>query len=322
MNYIKKNKKWLAALLFLMAAYNLYFIFLLKDQHIQKLCYLDILLAVTALLLFGADAYNDLLWRRKKESLLPCARVIRQELQPFENLDIAEHDACVLEEQLHQQFDQNCDLQDYLAKWFHEAKIPLSACLLMNEKIQDAPLRTSQKEQLEKIRQLLHGALLGCKIQSRLLDLQIRSASLDEIVKSSIHNNQYFLIQKQFEIDLRIEPVQIYTDPSWLTYVLDQLIQNAVKYSTAHPLLRIQGSRSEDRVSLSVYDNGEGILDCDIRRIFERGFTGSNHHNGKYKSTGMGLYMAAQILEKLGHEITVESEFGSFTKFTIQISQN
>ena len=68
---------------------------------------------------------------------------------------------------------------------------------------------------------------------------------------------------------------------------------------------------------LCVEDNGEGIKECDIRRIFEKGYTGSNYHNGRYKSTGMGLYMASVILERLGHEIRVESEYGRGTRFMI-----
>ena len=68
-----------------------------------------------------------------------------------------------------------------------------------------------------------------------------------------------------------------------------------------------------------VKDLGEGIKDCDLRRIFERGFTGSSYHNGRYKSTGMGLYLARQIIERLGHDIAVESEYGKYTQFVIRI---
>ena len=64
-------------------------------------------------------------------------------------------------------------------------------------------------------------------------------------------------------------------------------------------------------------DNGEGIQEKDIRRIFEKGYTGSNYHNGKYKSTGMGLYMVSRIIDRLGHEIWVESEYGRYTRFCI-----
>jgi len=64
------------------------------------------------------------------------------------------------------------------------------------------------------------------------------------------------------------------------------------------------------------------MKDSDIRRIFEKGFTGSNYHNGKYKSTGMGLYMVSKIIDRLGHEIQVESEYKSYTRFCIIFHKN
>lgn len=73
---------------------------------------------------------------------------------------------------------------------------------------------------------------------------------------------------------------------------------------------------------LYIEDNGEGIKDSDLKNVFEKGFTGSNHHNGKYKSTGMGLYLAHLIMKKLGHTITVESEFGCFTRVILGFRDN
>lgn len=113
----------------------------------------------------------------------------------------------------------------------------------------------------------------------------------------------------------------IYTDKNWFVYILDQLIGNAVKYSAEDPVLKIWSKRSETSLVLFVEDYGEGIQACDIRRIFEKGYTGSSHHNGKYKSTGMGLYMTARIVEKLGYRISAESEEGSYTRFRIEIPE-
>lgn len=72
-------------------------------------------------------------------------------------------------------------------------------------------------------------------------------------------------------------------------------------------------------IRLFIEDNGEGIRESDIRRIFEKGYTGSNYHNGKYKSTGMGLYMADKIAGKLGHEISAESRYGEYTRFCVRL---
>ncbi|MCI8448163.1 MAG: HAMP domain-containing histidine kinase [Eubacterium sp.] len=320
MGYLYKNRHWAAMLLFVAAAYNLYFIYLEQSVHLKDLIYPDLLIFCVVLITVGIDAAQYYMKKRKKDELLKVDMVIFQQFDSDDMyLDVARHDVQVLEQQLHDQFAYNCDLQDYIAKWCHEIKLPLSAVLLMNEKISDAALRTSQKEQLEIIRQRLNGALLGCKVQSSLFDLQIRATDLADCVKTAIHNNQYFLIQKQFELSIQVEPVKVYTDKSWLVYVLDQLIQNAVKYASENRSLTIWSRQDKGETQLIVKDLGEGIKDCDLRRIFERGFTGSSYHNGRYKSTGMGLYLARQIVERLGHDLAVESEYGKYTQFVIRI---
>ncbi len=321
MSYMRKNKLWIALFLCLTIGYHFYFLYLLQTKDIQYLLYLDLLVGVGTFFAVGFDVKKHYQEKQKIKELLQADYVIYSVLDTGENLDVAAHDVRVMEQQLREQFDLNCDLQDYIAKWCHELKLPLSACILMNESIKDAALRRLQKEQLEVIRQQLHSALLGCKVQSKLFDLQVRTVDLEECVKTAIHNNQFFLIQKQFAIDFHIEPVQVYTDPSWLIYVLDQLIQNAMKYAKEDPMLKIWTSQKGKSIALMIEDHGEGILESDIRRVFERGYTGQGHHNGKYKSTGMGLYMAAQILERLGHTITVESEYGAYTRFQICLLQ-
>ena len=121
-----------------------------------------------------------------------------------------------------------------------------------------------------------------------------------------------------------MEPLTVYSDREWLVYVLDQLLANSVKYAgdAENPVLKIRSEQRSNCILLTVEDNGEGIPDSDLRRIFEKGFTGSNRHNGQHKSTGMGLYMVSLIMEKLSHEILAESEYGSFTRFTIIFRDN
>lgn len=302
--------------------YNAYFIWLLPHIELQYLVYLDILV-LTGLL--AGSVYG--FWNfRKRQS----------------RSEAAEEETALLREELKRQFDMNCDLQDYIAKWCHEVKIPLSAAILMTEKMEDGRDRSAQgqpedgrdrnaqgqaeevgvkqalQEQLERIRQLLANALLGCKIQSSLFDLQIRPVSLAECVRASLHNNQFFLVQKHFEPDIRVGEEKVYTDKAWLVYILDQLISNAVKYVGDRAVLTICGDASH----LVVEDRGVGIREEELRSIFEKGFTGSNYHNGQYKSTGMGLYMAKKIAEKLGHGLTVESVYGEYTRFTITFADN
>jgi len=320
-DWVKKIRKRLLFGGFLCLSYNLYFICLLPDVKVGYLLYLDALLAACALV-YGWAGY--LVYRKneaKKQEYLTYESVIFQEFAGMEHYEIAEHDVRVLSGQLKEQFDLNCDLQDYIAKWCHEMKIPLAACLLMNRNIKDGGLRGQMQEQLERMNTQLNGALLGCKVQSKLFDIQVKAVSLSECVKASVRNNQFFLIKNRFELELAVEDVKVYTDKSWLVYVLDQLISNAIKYVSGNAVLKIWSVSEGDAVCLYVEDHGEGILPEDIHRVFEKGYTGSSHHNGKYKSTGMGLYMAAKIIKRLGHRISVESEPMRYTRFAVRLGK-
>ena len=213
-----------------------------------------------------------------------------------------------------------------MAKWCHEFKIPLAAALLIADKIKDAGIRTQLREQLERMNWQMSMMMQGCRLQSPLFDLQVRQVSLAACIKASIKNNQFFLIQKKFQIELPDTDVTVYTDEVWLTYILDQMVNNAVKYAkpdashSIHFWTETAKEQNQNKgVRLFIEDNGEGIQECDLRRIFEKGYTGSNYHNGRYKSTGMGLYMADQIAKRLAHKLSVESRYGEYTRFCIEM---
>lgn len=322
MNYLKQRGKYLGLSIVLCVFLNLYFLLLVHDRKLVYLFYVDFLLIMILLAFTARDIYRFLKFEKEKKRLLGQETVIYAELSDFENREVAEHDVRVLNGELNEKFRENCDLQDYVAKWSHEVKIPLSAALLMNEKMADAEERQAMKEQLERIRQQLNSMLLGCRLQSAVFDLRIRKTSLEECIRTSIRNNQFFLIQKRFSLDIRTGAEMVYTDRAWLVYILDQLISNAVKYAKDKPKLCIWTEKRKDALVLFVEDNGEGIRREDIRRIFDKGFTGGNRHNGKYKSTGMGLYLVSRIADKLGIMVTVESEPQEYTRFQIRFSEN
>ncbi len=110
---------------------------------------------------------------------------------------------------------------------------------------------------------------------------------------------RFFLIEKKFDIKIDIDETFVYSDKEWLTYIIDQLINNAIKYSKKDPYLKIWTKKDKNETLLFIEDNGEGIKNEDLPRIFERGYTGSNHrNNGQYKSTGMGLYMVKKMISQ------------------------
>ena len=317
------------------AAYSLYFIFLVKSADLKYLIYIDFLITLCVV----ADlAYHALKYLKRKseiKSLLQTDDIIFTELGEYENRDITEHDVSVLQQRLQRQYDDSLELHDYVAKWCHELKLPLSASLIMNEKQKDTQLRASMREQLERMKRQTDMLLQGCRLQSPILDLDIKVTRLSECIKTSIKNNQFFLIQKNFTVDVGADvrsddDTLVYTDAGWLVYILDQFISNAVKYSDKpEPYIKIWAEnvgKNSDGVAcreiiLYIEDNGEGISDSDMRHIFEKGYTGVNRCNAKYKSTGMGLYMAAKTANALDSEIGVESVKGEYTRFSISLEK-
>lgn len=297
-------------------SFHFYFIFLLSDTDIEYLLYLDFLIFISLFIYFLIDHACFVKKENYKKELLRSQEIIYQELEN-EDIEVIEHDIEILENQLHDQISLNDDLQDYITKWCHEIKIPLSASLLINEKIEDQEIKQSMKQQLEKIKQQLNNVLIGCKIQGHIYDFNIKCIHLLDCVKTSLHNNQFFLIYHHFNIDIQVKDLVVYSDKEWLVYVLDQLINNAIKYKKDQSILKIWSEKDVDHIRLIIEDNGEGIKDHDIRRVFEKGFTGSNHHNGQYKSTGMGLYIVKIILDKLGHDIKIESKYDQYTRIII-----
>lgn len=110
---------------------------------------------------------------------------------------------------------------------------------------------------------------------------------------------------------------QVITDEKWLVFVLEQILSNALKYTHQGKIAIYMDKRQKK--TLIIEDTGVGIRDEDILRIFDRGFTGYNGRMDK-KSTGIGLYLSQQVLNKLSHSMTVASEVGKGTKVRIDLS--
>lgn len=322
MKWLRKRMKEYAVWLFLMVSFNLYFLFFMQTAQVTYLLYLDLLLLVFLAIIEGTAFFDYRQKERRKKIFLNVDDLIYDILSNPEDSEVFEHDLMILEKRLQEQFEEIHDLQDYIANWCHAFKIPLASALLIVGKIKDTDIRTDMKEQLERMNWQMNMVMQSCRLQVPLFDLQVKQVPLIMCIRASIRNNQFFLIRENFRLDIAVSDVTVYTDETWLTYILDQLLNNAVKYAndnnvTDSRYIRLWTEHLPDMVKLFIEDNGEGIQECDIKRIWEKGYTGKNYHNGKYKSTGMGLYMADKISKKLEHSISVESQYGEYTRFCI-----
>ena len=146
-------------------------------------------------------------------------------------------------------------------------------------------------------------------------DFVIKEYDLDNIVRQAIRKYAPLFIRKKINLDFQPTTYKVLTDEKWLVFVIEQLLSNAIKYTNKG---KISIYPLEDK-KLVIEDTGIGISQEDIPRIFDKGFTGYNGRTDK-KATGLGLYLCKNILDKLSHKISIESEVGVKTKVILDLS--
>ena len=198
------------------------------------------------------------------------------------------------------------DLTSYYTLWVHQIKTPIAAMDLL---LQAGPDRATEMEiELQKIAQYVDMVLTYLRMGSATSDYAFRICSLEEIVRQAVRKYSQMFIMTRTRLHLEIQDQKILTDEKWLTFVIEQILSNAVKYARGGEI----SIYTEDK-TLVIADDGIGIAEEDLPRIFEKGFTGYNGRANK-KSTGIGLYLCKTIIDRLHHTIWIESKPEKGTK--------
>jgi signal transduction histidine kinase len=198
------------------------------------------------------------------------------------------------------------EYKEYIEQWIHEVKTPITAIKLICENNRCSFTRELMAE-LENINRFTEQALYYARSEHTEKDYSVREISLSDVVHGAIADNKYLLRQNNMAVTVEDVEYSIYSDDKWLRFILDQLISNAVKYRTDQPVLHFFAVKKTDSIILSVSDNGIGIPQGDLPRIFEKGFTGQNGRT-IHSSTGIGLYLCGRLCDKLGIGISASSE--------------
>jgi signal transduction histidine kinase len=207
------------------------------------------------------------------------------------------------------------NLVDYYTLWAHQIKTPIAAMQLILQS-EESEQNSELSMELFKIEQYVEFVLQYLRVESMSSDLVLKKYSLDEVVKQAVRKYARMFIRKKIKLDFKELNCEVLTDEKWLIFVIEQLLSNALKYSKEGTISIYMDNSSEK--TLVIEDTGIGIREEDLTRIFERGFTG---YNGRWdkKSTGLGLYLCKQILNKLSHSITIESKVDKGTKVRINL---
>lgn len=204
---------------------------------------------------------------------------------------------------------------DYYTTWVHQIKTPIASMRLLLEK-EDSPVSRQLSEELFRVEQYVQMVMTYQRLDSDSTDYVFRQTDVDAVVRGAIRKFAPQFISKGIRLDYVPRQALVVTDEKWLSFVIEQLLSNAIKYTPAGCIT----IRFQDNNDLTITDTGIGIAPEDLPRIFERGYTGYNGRTDK-RASGLGLYLCRRICDALGHGISIRSTPGVGTTVTISLSQ-
>nr|WP_314609676.1 sensor histidine kinase [uncultured Lachnoanaerobaculum sp.] len=205
--------------------------------------------------------------------------------------------------------EERNDLEEYFLLWIHQIKTPITVCNLILGK-PDADYRL--KEQIFYIEDYTNMAMNYLKLKTRTSDMDICEADLDSIISGVIKKYSIIFIEKKIKLNYKKTEAKVVSDTKWLSILLEQVISNALKYTKSGEITILYDKKTN---KLTVKDTGIGIPSSDIKKIFDRGYSGFNGRLNE-KSSGLGLYMVGKIALLLGITIEVESEVNIGSEFS------
>ena len=209
------------------------------------------------------------------------------------------------------------EMVDYYTMWAHQIKTPIAAFSMIIQSMEAGKEKKLMEQELFKIEQYVEMVLHYIRLENLSSDLKLELYSLHNIVRKTVKKYAATFIYNKISLNLEEFDCKVITDEKWITFVLEQILSNALKYTKSGSIsIYIDENLKK---TLIIEDTGIGIAPEDIPRVFERGFTGYNGRMDK-KSTGIGLYLCKEIITRLSHKISMTSQVGKGTKVAIDFS--
>ena len=210
----------------------------------------------------------------------------------------------------------------------HEFKTPISSIkmgvdLLQNEKIgnlnaEQSNLINGIKDDANRLLKITGELLNITKVESGSVKLNIKSSDVLEIVQYALEANKSLAEQKNITIKTNIDSnvTTVFADSEKTSWVLNNLLSNAIRYSYENSQILISVVKESDAVIFSVEDHGQGIAPEYIEKVFDRYF---RIPGSKKEGTGLGLSISKEFIESQNGKISVESEFGKGSIFRFSL---
>lgn len=317
--YLRQRSKWI--ILSVICWLIFLFSFLLYHLPVEAVLY-PVILCMAISAVFAVFDFQKV--RKKYETLSSVrtlAELVSRSLPRIEGMEDAAYQEILRligqeQSQIRTDFEkQYREMMDYYTLWAHQIKTPIASMRLTLQN-EDSPLSRKLMGELFRIEQYVEMVLVYLRLDSKTTDYLFTECSLDEIVRQAVKKfTGEFIVRK---LSLEYEPVDVtvVTDEKWLSFVIEQVLSNALKYT---PSGKITISLEKQKV-LCIRDTGMGIAPEDLPRIFEKGYTGYRGRQDK-RASGIGLYLCRRICSNLGHKIWAESVLEQGTVIRIDLSQ-
>lgn len=317
--YLKQNVR--AILYFFLFSIIFLISFVLYHLPIKAVLYPIFMCALLGIFFFISgfrQAYNR--HGRLMEIQKLSAELIGDLPEPHntDDLDYQEIIRLLCEQQMQlasQMNDKYSDMTEYYTIWAHQIKTPIASMKLQLQN-EDTALARSLSSELFRIEQYVEMVMTFLRLDSDSTDYTFKECDLDLIIRQAVKNFSGEFITRKLKLEYEPLNTTVITDEKWLTFVIEQLLSNALKYTPKGAItIKLEAPKT-----LCICDTGMGIAPEDLPRIFEKGYTG---YNGRYnkKASGIGLYLCKRILAKLGHSISVCSKAGEGTIMRIDLEQ-
>lgn len=208
----------------------------------------------------------------------------------------------------------NDEVYDIIYGYIHDLKTPVAAIKLSD------PTKTIEKE-VFRLEEIIEKLLYLSRITDIKNDLLLNEYSINLLVKNVIKKYQTFFIEKKISLTFSVDDYEIITDQKWFEFALSQILSNALKYTDPSGEIIIKTDQSILNKNIVIIDNGCGIPEGYIHRVFEKGFS-FDQKNRYYKGTGIGLYLSKKIFDYLEIDCCIKSSINEGTRFILKFNES
>ena len=221
-----------------------------------------------------------------------------------------------LEEELfemkNKQIEYRKDVESYFLTWVHQIKTPITASQLLLER-NEPNVANQVRQEIVQIDNYTRLELSYLKLLNEASDMTITEVNIDDLIKPLIMKYRIHFIEQHTKIHYQSNDDSILTDAQWTSILIEQILNNALKYARGKDIWIDFDSTSQQ---LSIKDNGIGISQADLPKIFDKGYSGYNGSLNE-SSSGIGLFIVKHIAQHLNLNVEVTSELNKGTQFTI-----